>query len=258
MLDIEADTFAFIRERLTESAGEVRASLRDDDPAGREARAKVLDAAAGVLSALQTLLRATEEMVLHRRDRLVGDGASQVPRPAPERTSVIPRLKPRNPSASPTDGHRGPERPWTLPVGRELRQNLGRMLDRAGCWHDRAGSPRAHDALTYHQYAIALRNYIYDIDWDQPKWRAVAADGRHQATRTAPTGSTSAHGRQRRSAEISARTSSPYAAAGCSRSALGIADANGARRQERRSPTDQRTLDVVPAPRVRQYDDGIS
>ena len=76
MLDIEADTFAFIRERLTESAGEVRASLRDDDPGGAEARAKVLDAAAGVLSALQTLLRATEEMVLHRRDRLVADAGT--------------------------------------------------------------------------------------------------------------------------------------------------------------------------------------
>ena len=49
----------------------------------------MLDAAAGVLSALQTLLRATEEMVLHRRDRLVGDAAA-IPRPAPERTGGDP------------------------------------------------------------------------------------------------------------------------------------------------------------------------
>src|SRR5262249_16146790 len=75
MLEIEGDALEFIRERLTESAGDVRASLRDDDPAARAARAKVLDAAAGVLSALQTLLRATEEMVLHRRDRLVAGPA---------------------------------------------------------------------------------------------------------------------------------------------------------------------------------------
>jgi hypothetical protein len=75
MLEIEGDALEFIRERLTESAGDVRASLRDDDPASRAARAKVLDAAAGVLSALQTLLRATEEMVLHRRDRLVAGPA---------------------------------------------------------------------------------------------------------------------------------------------------------------------------------------
>src|SRR5689334_8125627 len=75
MLEIEGDALEFIRERLTESAGDVRASLRDDDPASRAARAKVLDAAAGVLSALQTLLRATEEMVLHRRDRLVAGAA---------------------------------------------------------------------------------------------------------------------------------------------------------------------------------------
>jgi hypothetical protein len=81
VLDIEEDTFAFIRERLTESAAEVQASIRDDDPASRAARAKVLDATAGVLSALQTLLRAAEEMVLHRSDRLAaGDSAGSAPR----------------------------------------------------------------------------------------------------------------------------------------------------------------------------------
>jgi hypothetical protein len=87
MLEIEGDALEFIRERLTESAGEVRASLRDDDPAARAARAKVLDAAAGVLSALQTLLHAAEEMVLHRRDRLVAEAAKG---PEPTGSTEVP------------------------------------------------------------------------------------------------------------------------------------------------------------------------
>jgi hypothetical protein len=74
MLDIDDDSLAFIRERLLESAGEVRATIRDDDPAARAARVKVLDSAAGVLSALQTFFRAAEEMVLERRDRLIAGG----------------------------------------------------------------------------------------------------------------------------------------------------------------------------------------
>jgi hypothetical protein len=77
MLDIDDDSLAFIRDRLVESAGEVRATIRDDDPAARAARAKVLDSAAGVLSALQTLLRAAEEMVLQRRDRLMAGGTGE-------------------------------------------------------------------------------------------------------------------------------------------------------------------------------------
>jgi hypothetical protein len=74
MLDIDDDSLAFIRDRLVESAGEMRATVRDEDPAARAARAKVLDSAAGVLSALQTLLHAAEEMVLQRRDRLLAGG----------------------------------------------------------------------------------------------------------------------------------------------------------------------------------------
>ena len=54
------------------------------------------------------------------------------------------------------------------------------IADWGECWIEKVAATPERDlrghmiALTYHQYAIALRNYIYEIDWDRCKWSDVA------------------------------------------------------------------------------------